>query len=567
MAGFDVPGPEVRDPATGYPVTVNKATVLRIELSIPAGKPPTITSQTVIASGFGERADQDVFLIGPTGLALAPDGTRSMCRTRSTTRSSRSPMRRRARDSAGHRPHGHQGRPAAAAAGAGADARRPSAGLQRQERPGRGGRSGDRQAALRAMDRRQPGAIAAGQRRPVRHRHDAGRQGLLLRRGRREHAGGGDAMSERRRRSARATRRGFLAATAGLARRRRGARRRRRARGAREASTTRRPPSATQTEPFWGAHQGGIVTPPQSHTYFAAFDLTTDEARRCRRAAAGLDRRRRADDDGKPIEPFEQTESPMTTTADDDGHDSTTTPARPIVAARYRRGARPAAGAADPDLRLRRRALRQGRQGPLRPRRASARGAGRPAALRRRPVGRRRTPAAICRCRPAPTIRRSRSMPSASWRGSPTTWRRSAGRRPGFIPSFGAKRDAAQPDGLQGRHQQPVDRRPEGDGASSSGSATRGPDWMRGGSYLVVRRIRIALEHWDRMKVAFQEQTVGRHKDSGAPLGKQERIRPARPRRDRQGRQPGHSRERACPARRRGEQRRRADPAPALFLQ
>ena len=29
--------------------------------------------------------------------------------------------------------------------------------------------------------------------------------------------------------------------------------------------------------PFWGAHQGGIVTPAQAHTYFAAFDLTTDK--------------------------------------------------------------------------------------------------------------------------------------------------------------------------------------------------------------------------------------------------------------------------------------------------
>jgi deferrochelatase/peroxidase EfeB len=47
-----------------------------------------------------------------------------------------------------------------------------------------------------------------------------------------------------------------------------------------------------------------------------------------------------------------------------------------------------------------------------------------------------------------------------------------------------------------------------------------GPSWMRDGSYLVVRRIRIALEHWDRMKVGFQERTVGRHKLSGAPLGK-----------------------------------------------
>ncbi len=46
-----------------------------------------------------------------------------------------------------------------------------------------------------------------------------------------------------------------------------------------------------------------------------------------------------------------------------------------------------------------------------------------------------------------------------------------------------------------------------------------GGPWMRGGSYAVARPIRIALEHWDRMKLAFQEQTVGRRKVSGAPLG------------------------------------------------
>jgi hypothetical protein len=75
MAGFDVPGYQVRDPQTGYPVTINKATVLRLELSIPQGKPPVITSQTVVANGFGQRADRDVFLIGPTGLALGADDT------------------------------------------------------------------------------------------------------------------------------------------------------------------------------------------------------------------------------------------------------------------------------------------------------------------------------------------------------------------------------------------------------------------------------------------------------------------------------------------------------------
>jgi len=75
MAGQDMPAPGERDPTTGYPKTVNKATVLRIELSIPEGKPPVITSQTVIAEGFGQRADKDAFLIGPTGLALGDDDT------------------------------------------------------------------------------------------------------------------------------------------------------------------------------------------------------------------------------------------------------------------------------------------------------------------------------------------------------------------------------------------------------------------------------------------------------------------------------------------------------------
>ena len=50
-------------------------------------------------------------------------------------------------------------------------------------------------------------------------------------------------------------------------------------------------------------------------------------------------------------------------------------------------------------------------------------------------------------------------------------------------------------------------------------AADEGPAWMRGGTYLVARRIRIALEHWDRTPVPFQEATVGRDKISGYPIG------------------------------------------------
>ncbi|OHX14346.1 hypothetical protein BI347_13150 [Chromobacterium sphagni] len=57
----------------GTPPVVSLATVLRLELDIPAGQAPKIVSRTVVASGFGEQADKGVFLIGPTGLAYGKD--------------------------------------------------------------------------------------------------------------------------------------------------------------------------------------------------------------------------------------------------------------------------------------------------------------------------------------------------------------------------------------------------------------------------------------------------------------------------------------------------------------
>jgi deferrochelatase/peroxidase EfeB len=50
-------------------------------------------------------------------------------------------------------------------------------------------------------------------------------------------------------------------------------------------------------------------------------------------------------------------------------------------------------------------------------------------------------------------------------------------------------------------------------------TAADGPDWMVDGSYLVARRIRIHIEVWDRTSLQEQEQTIGRTKTEGAPLG------------------------------------------------
>ncbi|BCZ80184.1 hypothetical protein PTKU64_38590 [Paraburkholderia terrae] len=67
MAGFGVGG------ADGEPPVFKQATVLRLDLDIPQGKPPVVKKETVVGSGFGAQADKGVFLVGPTGLALSAD--------------------------------------------------------------------------------------------------------------------------------------------------------------------------------------------------------------------------------------------------------------------------------------------------------------------------------------------------------------------------------------------------------------------------------------------------------------------------------------------------------------
>ncbi|RQT62353.1 hypothetical protein [Burkholderia cepacia] len=67
MAGFGV------GRADGNPPVYKQATVLRLDLDVPAGRPPVIKQETVVASGLGAQADKGVFLVGPTGLALSGD--------------------------------------------------------------------------------------------------------------------------------------------------------------------------------------------------------------------------------------------------------------------------------------------------------------------------------------------------------------------------------------------------------------------------------------------------------------------------------------------------------------
>jgi dye decolorizing peroxidase len=59
---------------------------------------------------------------------------------------------------------------------------------------------------------------------------------------------------------------------------------------------------------------------------------------------------------------------------------------------------------------------------------------------------------------------------------------------------------------------------PAAPGTPGASGAAASPPWMAGGSYAVVRRIRMLLDVWDHLSVAQQEKVIGRRKSDGAPL-------------------------------------------------
>ena len=275
------------------------------------------------------------------------------------------------------------------------------------------------------------------------------------------------------------SRRGFLGASAGLAAAALAVR------PAAAQSTTRDTPDPLVA--FHGPHQAGITTPQQAHTYLAAFDLTTAKREDVRALLARWTDAAARLCAGQPADPGDS--------------DDTLGMAPSRLTLTF--GFGPTLFTKDG----------QDRYGLA---------AQRPAALADLPTftGDQLQPA---RCGGDLSIQACAEDPQTAFHAVRQLARLAYGTadfrwvQAGFIP----QPQAQTPRNLMGfkdgsNNANPAD---PADMDAVVWAGAEGPAWMAGGTYLVARRIRIALEHWDRTAVAFQEQTMGRGKLDGAPIG------------------------------------------------
>lgn len=291
------------------------------------------------------------------------------------------------------------------------------------------------------------------------------------------------------------TRRGFIAGTSGIVAAGAGI-------GAAVATASpaaaaeKAEPAKSGIENFWGVHQAGIVTSQQRHTYFAAFDLIAtkreDVAQLLRRWTVASARMTL----GQPAEPFARDpQAPGPDSADAMG----LPPSRLTLTFGFGAGLFVKDGA--------------DRYGIA---------AQRPEALVDMPKfpGEQLVEARsggdlsvqACADDPQLAFHALRELARQAYDFAQLRWVQA-----GFLSSDGRATPRNLMGFKDGSNNPSVHDARTMDEVVWVGS--EGPAWMRGGSYLVTRRSRIALEHWDRMKIAFQEQTIGRRKYSGAPIG------------------------------------------------
>lgn len=276
------------------------------------------------------------------------------------------------------------------------------------------------------------------------------------------------------------------------------------------------PQNPNGTEAFYGVHQSGIATPPQHHVYFAVFDLTTTKRedviallKAWTKAAERMSR-------GETAQPLEgglqlavpPVRKPVVNGAEED--DSYVDPSTRVADTGETTGMSSARltvtfgfGA---DFFMKDGKDRYGLA------------AKRPAELVDMPVFPGDQIAAehsggalsiqACAEDPQVAFHAVRQLARIATGVAKLRWVQT-----GYRPSSGERHLLGFSDGIGNPN---VDDQLEMNRSIWVGE--NGPDWMRGGTYMIVRRIRFALEHWDEMPQSYQEAALGRDKHPGQQI-------------------------------------------------
>lgn len=272
----------------------------------------------------------------------------------------------------------------------------------------------------------------------------------------------------------------------------------------------RTPQNPNQAELFWGTHQSGIVTPPQHHLYFAAFDVSTtrrEDLVKLMKAWTAAAARLTAGETAQPLEeglklavgtePSDATKgsrkAPVKLSADS-GETVGMSPARLTLTFGFGPG----------------RFLKAGKD-------RFGLASRRPTALAELPSfagdqmveGHTGGDLAIQACAEDPQVafHAVRQLARIAEGVAHLRWVQT-----GFRPSTGERHLLGFSNGKGN---------PPAHDAEAMKKAVwcgeEAPSWMQGGTYIVTRRIRFAIEHWDHMPVDYQEKAVGEAKHPGGP--------------------------------------------------
>jgi deferrochelatase/peroxidase EfeB len=255
------------------------------------------------------------------------------------------------------------------------------------------------------------------------------------------------------------------------------------------------------TVPFHGANQAGIVTPAQDRLHFVAFDLTTTDRAEVAALLREWTSAARAMTAGLPV--GRGVGGDLAAPPDDTGEAEGLPPSNLTLTVGFGPGLFTSDGVDRYGLAARR-----------------------PAALVDLPAfpgdalqpGRSGGDLAVQACADDPqvAVHAIRNLARIARGVAEVRWSQL-----GFGRTSSTSRNQATPRNLFGFKDGTANLKVEdaallGDHLWADGSGTEA--WMRGGSYLVARRIGMRIETWDRSALSEQERAIGRTKAEGAPL-------------------------------------------------